>query len=299
MYGVIDIGSNTMRLSIYKRNEQDLALMFHKKSAAGLAGYIDEEGRLTAEGINKAVEVLQGFSQLIDNIGLKNVYAFATASLRNISNSDAVTREISKKAGIAIEVLSGEQEGIFDFFGATRYMSLDRGLMVDIGGGSTELVSYYNGIINRALSIPIGSLNLYLKHVNDILPSQSELADITQSVDKQLDMVQLSQPHAVICGVGGTARNLCKLNNHVFQLNPSNRSIKTENLRTLLVGFSEDRKLAKRNIIKVAPDRIHTMIPGMVILDRIANRIGSEYVQVSEQGIREGYLHYKLFNGGN
>jgi len=276
MYGVIDIGSNTMRLSIYKRNEQDLTMMFHKKNAAGLAGYIDAEGSLTVEGINKAVDVLQGFSQLIENIGLKDVYAFATASLRNVSNSDEVTREISNRAGIEIDVLSGEQEGIYDFLGATRYMSLDRGLMVDIGGGSTELVSYYDGKINRALSIPIGSLNLYLTHVSDILPSQSELADIIASVDKQLDLVQLSQPQAIICGVGGTARNLCKLNNHVFRLNPSNRTIKTENLRTLLVGFSEDRKLAQRNIIKVAPDRIHTMIPGMVILDRIASRIGSD-----------------------
>jgi exopolyphosphatase/guanosine-5'-triphosphate,3'-diphosphate pyrophosphatase len=65
-----------------------------------------------------------------------------------------------------------------------------------------------------------------------------------------------------------------------------------------LIGFSEDRKLAQRNIIKVAPDRIHTMIPGMVILDRIADRIGCESIHVSEQGIREGYLYYKLFNGG-
>jgi exopolyphosphatase / guanosine-5'-triphosphate,3'-diphosphate pyrophosphatase len=298
MYGVIDIGSNTMRLSIYKRNEQDLTLMFHKKNAAGLAGYIDAKGCLTEDGINKAVDVLQGFSQLIENIGLKDVYAFATASLRNVANSEAATHEISSKAGMEIEVLSGEQEGMYDFIGATRYMSLDRGLMVDIGGGSTELVSYYDGKINRALSIPIGSLNLYLKHVNDILPSQSELNDITQSVDKQLDMVQLSQPQPIICGVGGTARNLCKLNNQVFRLNASNRTIKTENLRTLLIGFSEDRKLAQRNIIKVAPDRIHTMLPGMVILDRIAERIGSEFIQVSEQGIREGYLYYKLFNGG-
>ncbi len=298
MYGVIDIGSNTMRLSIYKRNKQDVTLMFHKKNAAGLAGYIDAEGCLTAEGITKAVTVLQGFSQLIENIGLKNVYAFATASLRNINNSEAATHEISSKSGIEIDVLSGEQEGIYDFIGATRYMSLDRGLMVDIGGGSTELVSYFNGKTDQALSLPIGSLNLYLKHVSDILPSRLELDNIIQNVEKQLDMVQLSPNLSTICGVGGTVRNLCKISNQAFRLPPSNRTIKTSDLRILLLSFSEDRKLAQRNIIKVAPDRIHTMIPGMVILDRIAERIDSEFIQVSEQGIREGYLYYKLFNGG-
>jgi exopolyphosphatase/guanosine-5'-triphosphate,3'-diphosphate pyrophosphatase len=298
MYGVIDIGSNTMRLSVYKKGSQDLTLLFNKKNAAGLAAYVDSEGCLSSEGIERAVEVLTVFSRLIENIGLKEVYAFATASLRNVANSEAAAREISARTGFEIQVLSGEEEGLFDFIGATRYMRLRRGLMVDIGGGSTELVSYSEGNARRALSLPIGSLNLYLKHVSDILPTTTEIQEMRVRVRAELDEIRFSQRHAVICGVGGTARNLCKLNNHAYRMDRGNRSVDTIRLRKMLAAFGEDRVLAKNKILQVAPDRIHTMIPGMVLLDEIAQRIGAGVIEVSEKGLREGYLFTKIFGGG-
>jgi len=298
MYGVIDIGSNTIRLSVYKKTDLEFKLMFNKKNVAGLAGYVDEDGCLSKGGIDKAIEVLTGFSQLLENIEIKDIYVFATASLRNISNSKQATMTISAATGFKIEVLSGKQEATYDFIGATCFTQLDEGMMVDVGGGSTELVFYSEGKIDKTISFPIGSLNLYTKYVSDILPSKIEMSTITQRVEKELSSFCGDENAPVICGIGGTARNACKLSNEIFNRNTSNRIFKTMQLNNILLDFSENRKLAERTIIRVAPDRIHTLIPGMIVLNGIAAKFGSEFIQVSEHGIREGYLYSKLFLTG-
>ena len=100
MRGVIDIGSNTIRLSIYKvlENEQ-IIHMFHNKTFVGLAAYVDEFGMLSDKGINKAVEVLNEYREIIDIIELDTIYPFATASLRNVINTDEALKAIEEQTG--------------------------------------------------------------------------------------------------------------------------------------------------------------------------------------------------------
>ena len=142
LYGVIDIGSNTIRLVLYKLKGGVLLPMLNKKVAAGLAAYIEKDGHMTRKGIEKTVEVLYEFSQALDNVNAEAVYAFATASLRNITNSKEVVAEVSDRSGFDIRVLSGDEEATFDFYGATRITGEPDGFIADIGGGSTELVFY-------------------------------------------------------------------------------------------------------------------------------------------------------------
>ena len=96
----------------------------------------------------------------------------STASLRNISNSQAAVSEIEDRTGLAINLLSGAQEAEYDFVGAARTIDLKSGLLVDIGGGSTELVMYNNMQIQNSISLPIGSLSMYTKFVKHLFPNK-------------------------------------------------------------------------------------------------------------------------------
>lgn len=296
MYGVIDIGSNTIRLSLYKKTNLSIKLMFNKKIMAGLAGHIDKNGNLSEKGINKAIDVLRSYKQILEEIDVKEVFVFATASLRNINNTKESVKTISEQTGFDIDLVSGKQEAIYDFIGATHFLKLDKGILVDIGGGSTELVFYRNGLIQKAISIPIGSLSLYTKYVKNILPTKKEICRIKNKINKELKNVDMLEgPYYILCGVGGTIRGTCKLFNEINNIASDNRSIDIKKLNDMLNHFSDEKKYAAQKIIKNIPDRVHTIIPGMTILELVSEKCNSEEIIVSDYGIRDGYLYTKLF----
>ena len=299
MYAVIDMGSNTVRLSIFRLEDDDIKPVFHKKSVAGLAEYVNDEGNLSDKGIMKAVSVLEEFEKVLSGIDVTKVYAFATASLRNINNTEEALRRIRKASGIDLRVLSGEEEAVYGYVGATRGMPAERGVLADIGGGSTELVFYRDGAIQQALSMPVGSLNMYAKYVKALVPTGRELRIISRAVREKLDRIdRAAAEYELICGVGGTIRAACKLNNEIFGAPPSNRALKVENIGKIIETVRSNDKKSLTHILKVAPERIHTVIPGMAILQTIAGYFRCKTVNVSSYGVREGYLYQNLLSEG-
>ena len=161
MYAIIDIGSNTIRMVLYKVIDNEIQQMLNSKIPAGLAGYIDNNNMLSKKGILKAIEALSKFETILESVDVKEVHAFATASLRNISNSEEVLAEIKKHCSFDIEIISGKEEALYDYYGTMKSISSGNGLLVDVGGGSTELVYFENGTLLSTCSIPVGSLNMY------------------------------------------------------------------------------------------------------------------------------------------
>lgn len=291
MYAVIDIGSNTVRMSIYKFESGEIKFMFNKKYMIGLAGYIDDNGNLNRQGMEKAIDALNSFKKILNNIEVKKVYAFATASLRNILNSDDALFYIKEKSGFDIKIISGEEEARLDFIGATQKIENEEGILVDIGGGSTEIVFYKEGKIIKAVSIPIGSLNMYSKFVSNLLPKKSEKKKIEEFVLNELKKVgKEAVKTTTIRGVGGTVRASCKLNNNIFDYFSSNTKIPSKNINKMTKMFDEKNKNTFLEILKTVPERIHTIVPGMVILNTVAKFYNIKTIEVSKYGIREGYL---------
>jgi len=291
-YAVIDVGSNTMRLSVYSIDDGRIDIMFHKKEMAGLANYVDETGRLDRQGIRRAVDVLGAFRSTLGHLGVKLVYPFATASLRNIGNTDEVIAAIHAKTGYDVQVLSGREEAECDFRGAMSAIDLSEGLLVDIGGGSTEIVPFRKRRAQTADSLPIGSLSLYRDKVGGLLPDAAERASIEATVAEHLG--ELAKPEgldtSVICGVGGTIRAVARLVNDHFDLPGDNRTFDIRDVEELLALYAVDDKESHNRILRVIPERIHTIVPGMLVLATVAAHYESRKVAVSSCGVREGYL---------
>lgn len=300
--GIVDLGSNTIRLSIYQCEGGDIRLLLGKKVTAGLAGYV-QAGALSEEGIARACEVLQDYRQIAQNLALDRLEVFATASLRNITNTDEARRVLQLRTGLAVQVLSGEEEATLDFIGATHALEMEDGLLVDIGGGSTELVFYRRRRIENALSIPIGSLSMYTRHVCDLLPSKPERHAIVDEVQSELRRLEKrgelpSRRYPRLCGVGGTIRAAGRLRERLFPLpEPRGQELSVAQLREILRVLRR-RACARRLLLQAEPERIHTAIPGMLILRAIARRFGSETIAVSCYGVREGYLYNRVLGLG-
>ena len=291
-YAVIDIGSNTMRLSVYSCRGDHISVLFTKKETAGLAGYVTD-GAMTEDGADQCITVLKSFQESLLGIRIDGLSVFATASLRNVCNTEDILRTIARRTGIKVEILSGQEEAVLDFIGATHSVGMKNGLLIDIGGGSTELTAFSEQTIFCAESISIGSLSLYTNYVEELLPTPAEQKAIRRAVWKKLETVKslAGSQFTDICGVGGPIRAVQKMNRHV---GGHSDGFSVKELRALLAKMQKPDKGALRMILKAVPDRIHTLIPGMLILDTAAEYFKSERIQVSAFGVREGFLYARV-----
>ncbi len=291
MYSVIDIGSNTIRLTVYQVDEGEIKIVFQTKDLTGLAGYVTEKGALSEEGIRKAGNVLLQFRLILDRLGIHHRAVLATASLRNITNTDEAAEKLEQASGLTIQVISGKQEALLGYYGATYRMPMEQGLIVDIGGGSTELVFVQDSIIQKAVSMPIGSLNMFEKKVKKLFPTKTEQEKICNRVRKELAKAGVPEgTWPLACGVGGTIRGTGKLAASVFTLPPGSQSITKQMVDDLLEQYAELSRDSLRSILRTVPERIHTILPGMLILSTILHALGCKNVDISQYGIREGYL---------
>ena len=266
--------------------------MLNKKITAGLAGYV-KKGRMTEKGIKKLIEVLTEFSEILPYIQIKEIFCLATASLRNIENTDEVCTAVKIQCGFDIIVLSGEEEALYDYYGAMQSVNEPAGVVIDIGGGSTEFVFYMENSISKILSIPIGSLTAYSAYVKDIIPTAKERKEIESAMESAMSEIFEKSPD-VICGVGGSIRAAVKVYNEIFPTLPKGR-VQISSLASLL---KVRKDILAKAILKTAPERIHTFVPGLVLLCTIARKWNIKELTVSTSGVKEGFLTEKLNERG-
>ncbi len=292
---MIDIGSNSMRLTVYETEGNSFKILFREKSMAGLAGYV-ENGTLSDEGILCACRGLLKFKKILTSLDIQDVVIFATASLRNISNTEAAVSAIRDRTGWEVEVISGEEEALYGYTGAMREFQLSRGAVLDIGGASTELALFDEDRPLRSLSLPIGSLNLYRSCVKKILPGRRSLKKIRETIQAELDRSNLpdfERQLPLVC-VGGTGRAVLKLAGAVYAQPEGCRAIGVEQLDELCAILCRGDRQIIDLILKLSPDRIHTIVPGILVLHSLFHLLDAKTLEIGKYGVREGYLCRKI-----
>lgn len=288
---IIDIGSNSIRLTLYEVLGTDFKVLFRTKNMAGLAGYV-EKGALSAEGIECAKQGLLEYRDTLLCLGVTEVSVFATASLRNISNTNEAISELQQATGFHITVIDGGTEAFLGYYGAMLELHIESGAFLDIGGASTELVSFSDAAPINSISYPFGSLSLYKNCVKKIIPGENSIKQMTQVIRteiKTMDHFQFDHRSPIVC-VGGTARTLIKLAQSLYHLPLGTKKITAAQIEDIYTLLTSGSKSSYRLILKLEPDRIHTIIPGLLILRHIVRLFHAEEIIISKYGVREGYL---------
>ncbi len=296
-YAVIDIGSNTIRTSVYAVTGMAFQPLFSEKIIAGLANYIQNEA-LNEEGIYRLCDALDQFQKMLQRVGVSSIGVFATASLRNIKNTHAVLHTVEEQTGFVIDILDGEDEAMLDYYGMLHNLKASQGVLFDIGGASTEIVAFDDDMPYLAKSVPIGSLNLYTKYVADFLPSKQEQKSIDKHIRHELKSIRFNAiPNTQnIIGVGGTTRAVLKLVNALAALPRDNCTIHADQLFLLRDTLSDNNQTARKLILRNCPDRIHTLIPGLFIIMQLMDNLQANRITISKYGVREGYLWQRMLN---
>lgn len=298
IYAVIDIGSNTIRLSVYKVIGDEVKNLFNEKSSASLASFI-EKGMMNEHGIQKLINTLKEFKNLISNFeDISKTYAIATASIRNSCNRREIIERVRTEVGIDIELISGEEEAKLSFLGSG--IDSQSGILTDIGGGSSEIVVFEQGKVVKTSSLNIGSLVAFDNFARGLFITKDEKTLLEDDIKLMIASNNLNRvQHDLVCAVGGSARACLKLYNEYYDKEAGNVIITMDGLKNLINTLINMENRAKMKLIlKVKADRIHTLIPGMIILYRIAKYFYADIIRVSMTGIREGFVYSKILERG-
>ena len=294
-YAVIDLGSNTIRLVVYEETNAEFHALFTQKFTAGLAAYL-QDGMMTPEGIRLICTTLQRCKMLLKEFTPCTTLAFSTAPLRNIRTTQEAIDQIYAETGYSVDVLTGLEEAYLDYYGVQRELPVESGLLFDIGGGSTEILTFAHDGTGVIESVPIGSLNLSKKHIAKLFPDKKERDAIRLQVQKSLKRHKLNHlpPYETLCGIGGTARTVLQLLQAMKVILPAQRTFTAEQFRKLKKFLWKKDSAAMELLTQYCPDRLHTIFSGILILETLILQSRCTTVYVCKYGVREGYLRRYL-----
>ncbi|TXK84213.1 Ppx/GppA family phosphatase [Paenibacillus sp. N3.4] len=299
--GIIDIGSNSIRLVIYEINSHGAyRVVSEHKDSARLSERIGSDGILHSKDILSIVPILSHYALLCKVHEVKTVRAVATAAIRNAANSAEIVRILEEQTTLSIEVLSGAEEARYGFLGVVNSIDIKDGLIIDIGGGSTEVTLVRDRKLLHSVSFPFGAVNTTRQFMKNTILAEQQMADIRRTVHDAISAHAwiASSPGLPMVGLGGTVRALGKMSQkrnkyslplaHNYMLQPGEISYFLKLLSSLPL---EKRK----KIDGLAKERADIMVPGLIIMDTIFEAAQASECVVSGSGLRDG-LFYETYD---
>lgn len=290
LYAVIDIGSSIIKYKIYDYSDDNLEAVIINDKMTGLISYRKDD-KLTSKGINVLLDTLKELMSYSDKLNVEKNYFYATASLRNIENRDEVLEIVREKLGIEIIILTGEEEAKHSF-NSINWIDIPKndGLLVDIGGGSSEVSIFENKTPLEQKSIPMGVLKIYNEYVSLLLPTKKEQELIIEEVRekiRELDFMKTSGEY--LYGIGKSIVILKKLFSHLGYGSDEN-IIDIEDVDRVLHRLSTNSKENFKPLLIVDSERVHTMIPCLLIIKAIALEFNIEKVFVCNVTLQDGLI---------
>jgi exopolyphosphatase / guanosine-5'-triphosphate,3'-diphosphate pyrophosphatase len=278
--GIVDVGSNTVRLLVARRQRGRLVTLREEREHLFLGRDVERDGSLSTARIEEAARCAEDYTRIARALGARAVDVIVTAPGRQSANGDELVRRLASATAAPVQVLTADEEGRLAFAGATAAaVSLPATVAVcDVGGGSAEaVVGTLEGGPAWSRSLDIGAVRLTERFLVDDPPDARALVAARVEVERHLEGFAPPLPHAALA-TGGTARGLRKL---------VGSELEAAELEAAL------RILCKRPSAKVAKtfglheQRARTLAAGAVILSCLQSRLGVP-LKVSRAGLREG-----------
>ena len=285
---VIDIGSNSVRLVLYRLEGRAVWTMFNEKVLAGLGRDISVTGKLYEPGVEMAMTALKRFAAVIEGVQPDKVLTAATAAVREASDGPAFCQRVHDETGLNIRVLSGEEEAKYAAFGVMSGAPHSSGVVGDLGGASLELNRL--GASGQGITLPLGPFVLSGGKEFDAKRIQARIS-------KVLDDVPEGYRSSVFNAVGGAWRTLAQIQmertNHPLRI-VHQYSISADEARDLANWVIAQSRQTLEKHPGVSKRRAETLPYAALNLIGLIDRLGIQIVQFSAWGVREGILHDQM-----
>jgi len=290
---IIDLGSNTARMIVMKAIPgYSFRLVDEIREVVRLRQGMTSKG-LSPDAEVRAISTLRLFKRFCDSTQVDRILPVATSAVRDASNGVVFIERVNLEVGLEIKILSGELEAFYGAVGALNEVPIDKGYIVDIGGGSAQISEIRSGRFYRGDALPLGALTLTEKFVkNDPVPDH-EVQAIRDEITGQLATLSWVKKRndCQLVGLGGTIRNLAKIEASrrkypLYTLHGFNLS--RESVENSIRQFL-DLPLTKRKEIEgLKNDRADIILPGAMVILEIMKLLDKDSLTLSMSGLREG-----------
>lgn len=297
---VIDLGTNTFHLLIASINADSSYQITFKQRVPVMIGKDGiTHGLITEDAQQRAISTLKKFRNIIDQAGVKDIYATATSAFRNARNGKQLIEKIKKETGITITVISGDLEADYIFLGVSAALDLEEenALIMDIGGGSVEFIICNKKDVLWKQSFEIGAQRLLdLFHVSDPI-SDKNIAQLQEYFEQQLGDLkkscQLYQPQTLI-GASGTFDTLSDIYVHEEQINvPEHETELPLSYAHFFKMHAEISRKSREERLKI-PGMIEMRVDMIVVATWLIHYVLQQYqikkIRVSAFALKEGLL---------
>lgn len=290
----IGIGSNAIRMLLAQWEDGRLCAVRRERRGTRLfAGLVD--GMLTQQSIRSSVEAVAELAELARESGAQEIFVFATSAVRDAANGQEFTALAEKASGTVIEIISGEQEGVLSYIGASEGGASG---VIDIGGGSTEFTLGVDENVLGSVSLQMGAVRM-----NAQMPVLSR-EDYEATVERCMKLIR-RDAQALLCaprerawtGVGGTMTTLGAMQRRVPLFD---QAFCEGTIITRAEVASWGRRIARmpmadrRQIVGLMPHRADIIPSGIAILEAAMRSFGMETLRLSAHGNMDGYLKKKF-----
>ena len=293
---LIDLGSNTARLVIYDVLDGGYFVVSEERRESVRLGETEADGSLKQTRIMQAIATIQTFKEMCTIKRVDRILAVATAAVRRASNQKTFLSDIFNATGIRVTVVSPEEEANYVYQGVVNSMDIPRGLILEIGGGSTKFVYYNRRTILHTKILPFGAVTLTNMFVSPDKSPEQCTDDMVAYVKEQLqevDWFKEIDPDTQLIGVGGSCRNLARIIRkvkkypldmvHNFHMEVEDFNYVFNMIRTLDLD-------KKRRIKGLSSARADVFPSALAVIKAFVDYMGFTQIVASGSGLREGVM---------
>jgi exopolyphosphatase/guanosine-5'-triphosphate,3'-diphosphate pyrophosphatase len=301
MRAVIDIGTNSiLLLAGYIESDGRVKEVLQQSAITRLGDSLQGSGMITEDAVKRTEKVFKQYGLLLKKRGIEKVNLVATEILRVAGNRAWFIQRIEDKFGWQIQVLSGEEEAKYSYMGALDVMHEEKQpcLVMDVGGGSSEVILGKSGNIERFESLPVGAVRLWEKmdKKEQLHPEErSYLYDVIRDYFTRLSFWDTITPEHILVGIGGTITTLVAIQECMRTYDAAvvnGYCLTVDQMEALYKRINGLVGAARRKIAGLPRGREDIILYGMLIFLTLMQLTGMAQVIVSDRGLRFGYLKY-------
>jgi exopolyphosphatase / guanosine-5'-triphosphate,3'-diphosphate pyrophosphatase len=295
-YAVIDAGTNSIKFHI---GERDLAgrwrTVVDRAEVTRLGEGLDQQGVIIDAALERAVAAIAGMVEEAKRHGVRAIAAVGTAGLRIASNASQVVATIEQRAGVHIEVISGEEESRLAYLAAKAGLGLDKGRLVvfDTGGGSSQFTFGHDAGVDERFSVDVGAVRYTERFGLDRAVAPAVVKEAMAAIAADLSRLDGRPAPDALVAMGGGVTNITAVKHGLATYDPSlvqgTVLDRAEIDRQIELYRSRDAD-ARRAIVGLQPKRAEVILAGACIIRTIMEKLGRESLTVSDRGLRHGVL---------
>jgi len=289
-----DVGTNTVLMLVVEKVDGKLNRVAEFGRITRLGRGVDSNHKLDPDSAKQTLGAIVEFASKARELGADRIAGVATAALRDASDGPAFIAQVKQQAGFDLEVISGETEAQLSYLAVLKGLPLDPNaklLIVDIGGGSTELIRAEPGRPIELVSLQIGSVRLTERHVHHDPPTGKDAAELRLAADEPFQALQWKYQPDTLVGIAGTVTTIAAVTLGLTVYDPiavhGHRLTHDEVMKTLL-KFASMPLAERKKLPGLEEARADVIFAGGAILERVMAHFHLNEVVVSDQGVRWG-----------